>query len=290
MTDRQLLKILSDLRSLPAETEVIEFKEAKENYDFAKLGKYFSALSNEANLKGKPEAWLVFGIENKHRNIVGSNYRINRPQLDSLKGEVANKTTNRITFIEIHELMQPEGRVVMFQIPAAPKGIPVAWDGHFYGRDGEELSPLNLEKIERIRRQMMHNDWSAEICPDATLKDLDREKVDNFIGKAQAKRGFPLTPGTAIKKVLTNLDLLHGDKICNGALLVFAKKPQQFFTTAITKCAHFHGFNVEKPIPDLKVFHSDVFEQVDAAVDFVMSKISLSVGLRTENNQAPMHV
>lgn len=54
-----------------------------------------------------------------------------------------NKTTNRITFIEIYELIEPEGRVIMFQIPAAPKGFPIAFDGHYYRRDDEELSPLN---------------------------------------------------------------------------------------------------------------------------------------------------
>ena len=59
-TDLQLE--LNRLRSLEAETEIVEFKEAKDSYDFRKLGKYFSALSNEANLKGQPYAWLVFGI------------------------------------------------------------------------------------------------------------------------------------------------------------------------------------------------------------------------------------
>ena len=34
------------------EDEVVEFKEAKEQFVFGKLGKYFSALSNEANLRG----------------------------------------------------------------------------------------------------------------------------------------------------------------------------------------------------------------------------------------------
>ncbi len=38
------------------ENEIVEFKEAKIQYDFNKLGKYFSALSNEANLKGKRAA------------------------------------------------------------------------------------------------------------------------------------------------------------------------------------------------------------------------------------------
>ena len=61
----------------------------------------------------------------------------------------------------------------MFQIPAAPPGIPIAWEGHYYGRDGEELAPLNLEELERIRKQVRLADWSAGICETATLRDLD---------------------------------------------------------------------------------------------------------------------
>jgi len=174
MTEAQLIQKLTELRSLPAETEVVEFKEANNGYDFSKLGKYFSALCNEANLKGKQEAWLVFGVEDKNKNIVGSLYRHNnRPHLDKLKSEIANKTTNRLTFIEIYELNLSEGRVVMFQIPAAPRGMPIAWEGHYYGRDGEELSPLNTEEYERIRNQVTQIDWSAVICNDAKLTDLD---------------------------------------------------------------------------------------------------------------------
>ena len=40
------------------ENEVVEFKKAENNFDFDDLGKYFSALSNEANLRDKDFAWL----------------------------------------------------------------------------------------------------------------------------------------------------------------------------------------------------------------------------------------
>lgn len=189
MTKVALLQKLDQLRNLPAETEVFEFKEAKDGYDFKKLGKYFAALSNEANLKGRPHAWLIFGIKDKGRTVVGSRYRLNRKDLDSLKGEIANKTTNRITFIEIHELHLPEGRVLMFQIPAAPKGMPIAFDGHYYGRDGEELSPLNLEEIERIRAQAITEDWSAAVVPDAAIDDLDPAAIATARGNYKNK--FP---------------------------------------------------------------------------------------------------
>lgn len=189
MTTQELNDILNRLCGLEAENEIVEFKEAKSNYDFTKLGKYFSALSNEGNLKGKPFGWLVFGIEDKKHNIVGSIYRSKRKDLDSLKGEMANKTTNRISFIDIHEVNLPEGRVVMFQIPAAPKGIPTAFDGHYYARDGEELVPLNIEKIERIRAQATKEDWSAAIVPAATLEDLDEDAI--ALARKNFKNKFP---------------------------------------------------------------------------------------------------
>ena len=49
MNQKEIQQKLKQLRFLPAETEVVEFKEAKNSYDFNKLGKYFSALANEAN-------------------------------------------------------------------------------------------------------------------------------------------------------------------------------------------------------------------------------------------------
>ncbi len=82
--------------------------------------------------------------------------------------------------------------------------------------------------------------------------------------------------------------MLRDHKLTNSALLVFGKKPQQFFPAAIIKCAHFHGFEVAKPIPDHKVFQGDVFDQVDQAVDFVLSKINVSVGVRDNSVQAPI--
>jgi len=56
-------------------------------------------------------------------------------------------------------------------------GIPIAWKGHYYGRDGEELQPLNIEEIERIRAQVSQNDWSAQIIQEATIEDLDKNAI-----------------------------------------------------------------------------------------------------------------
>ncbi len=231
MTIDELKHILEQLRSLTAETEVLEFKEAKRTYDFSKLGKYFSALSNEANLKGKGYAWLVFGIENKQHRIVSTQFRPHRKDLDSLKGEIANKTTNRITFIEIHELDLPEGRVVMFQIPAAPKGFPIAFEGHYYGRDGEELVPLNLEEIERIRAQATTEDWSVAIVPNATIEDLEPEAIrvsrENFKNKFSEKANE--VDGWSDITFLNKAKITIKGKITRTAIVLLGKEESEHF-------------------------------------------------------------
>jgi len=178
MDIEELKALLEELRLLPSETEWVEFKEAKNNIHFDDLGKYFSALSNEANLKRMDSGWLVLGVSNKPpRKIVGTRYRLGRPSLDKLKKEIADHTTNRLSFEEIHELHLPEGRVLMFQIPPALRGVPTSWKGHYYGREGESLAPLSLTKIEQIRRQSVQVDWSAQICSKARIDDLDPEAI-----------------------------------------------------------------------------------------------------------------
>jgi ATP-dependent DNA helicase RecG len=224
VSEKELNGILNSMIGLPAETEIVEFKEAKESYDFSKLGRYFSALSNEANLKGKTCAWLIFGV-NRHHVIVGSNYRPNRKDLDSLKKEIGDKTTQNISFIEIYELAKPEGRVLMFQIPAAPQGIPIAYEGFYYGRLNESLVALNIEKIDRIRNQALNRDWSRNIVPDATIDDLDKEAI------LKAREQFKLRNPSLDKDVdswdditfLNKAKVTQNGQITNTAILLLGK-------------------------------------------------------------------
>lgn len=155
------------------ENECAEFKEANDNFPTSEIGKYFSALSNEANLRSQTAGWLVFGVRNRDRAIVGTTYREDSERLHSLKKQIADGADPSITFREIHELNLPEGRVILFEIPAAPRGTPIAWNGHFFARAHESLCALDLAKQDEIRAQSLNEDWSAVICEGATLTDLD---------------------------------------------------------------------------------------------------------------------
>ncbi|WEV69375.1 ATP-binding protein [Bifidobacterium sp. ESL0775] len=71
MPDEDDLQLLNELIS-EWENEIVEFKEASGNFSTDEIGRYFSALSNEANLRGAASAWLVFGVKDKMHQIVGT--------------------------------------------------------------------------------------------------------------------------------------------------------------------------------------------------------------------------
>lgn len=235
-TQAEIITLLQKLRSDGRENEVVEFKVAKNGKHFDDIGKYFSALCNEANLKSQRSAWLVFGIKDSNKSIVGSQFRTNRADLDSLKAEVANHTTGRLSFIEIYELNLPEGRVVLFEIPAAPKGIPIAWKGHYYGRDGEELNALNLEEVERIREQARGEDWSAGIIEEATISDLSEEAIAKARESYKKKNSHLATEVDTWNDVafLNKAKICIKGKITRTAILLLGKPESEHFINPAT--------------------------------------------------------
>ncbi len=143
------------------ESEVVEFKKAENNFDFDDLGKYFSALSNEANLRKLDFAWLIFGYDEKRHEIVGTSYKNGEGALNNLKHDFSQHTTDGQTFREIIPIEVDGKRILMFKIPASPRNIVMKWKGIAYGRDGESLKPLNQSKQDEIRRQ---RDVQPGIC------------------------------------------------------------------------------------------------------------------------------
>lgn len=166
------------------EGETVEFKNVGDSYSTSDIGKYFSALANEANLRNLERGWLIFGVENSSRRVVGTEYRSETERLHGLKRQIAQGSEPSITFREIHVFNHEQGRVILFEIPAAPFGIPVAWNGHYYARAGESLTALGLDKLDAIRNQSRSSDWSAQVVPLAGIHNLEPEAL------AKAREGF----------------------------------------------------------------------------------------------------
>lgn len=125
-------------------------------------------------------------------------------------------------------------------------------------------------------------------CQDATIADVDASAVAEFVRLARLERRFPLPAKTPAADVLAHLHLLSGQQPSHAAILLFGRDPQRFIPAAEVRCMHFHGTEIQRPVPFYRIFKGTLFGQVDMAVDFVMSKLNRSVGTRAESIQAPV--
>lgn len=226
MDQSDLSQLLSSLIAT-WENEVIEFKEAGNDYKTDKIGEYFSALSNEANLQGRDCGWLVFGVNNYSRQVMGSNYREDSERLQSLKHQIAQGTAPSVSFRDIHVLHHDHGRVVLLEIPAAPQGIPIAWKGHYYARAGESVMPLGLTKLDEIRQQTLEQDWSAQLVPDAALEDLDPQAIEKareaFCRKHANRLSSEEVAAWSLASFLDRARITRNGQITRTALLLLGK-------------------------------------------------------------------
>lgn len=208
------------------ESEVVEFKRGKDGFSSDDLGKYASALANEANLRGQARAWLIFGVDDKTRQVCGTSYKEEAERLQADKQQVQNGTGS-FTFREIHVLVHPQGRVILFEIPAAPRGMAISWKGHYFGRAGESLGPLGQEKLDEIRSQTLATDWTAQVVPGATIADLDPHALKVARERFTAKHAnrFPAEDvlGWSDIALLDRAKVTQNGQITRTALLLLGK-------------------------------------------------------------------
>ena len=143
-----------------------------------------------------------------------------------------------------------------------------------------------LVEYLKVKGLLRLTPFDATPCKKATVDDLDFEGVSRFVDVARRVRGFRLT-GAQPEEVLTHLDLLDDGVPANAAVLLFGKAPQRFVLSSEVRCAHFHGTEVEKPIPSHQTYLGTAFRLVDQAVDFVLSKIDRIIGTRANGPRAP---
>lgn len=131
-------------------------------------------------------------------------------------------------------------------------------------------------------KQLIRNGpFDSAPCLKANLTDLSAAKMEDFLRLARKERGVSRTLVPDAEELLTHLNLLDEGVPTHAALLLFGTDPQRFLGSAVVKCAHFHGTEPVKPIPSYQTHGGTVFDQIDQAVDFVMSRLARQVGTRS---------
>lgn len=193
------------------EGEHLEFKEAKNNFHFDKLVKYCAALANEGG------GTIILGVTDRRpRQVVGSQVFAD---LARTKAGLIDKLHIRI---EAEEITHPDGRIVVFIAPPRPVGMPIAVEGAYWMRAGEDLAPMTPDMLRRIFEET-GPDFSAEICPQATLADLVPDAVEDFRRRWREESGNETLLTLAPQQLLEDADLITPDGVTYAALILLGQ-------------------------------------------------------------------
>jgi len=207
VSDQQLQEWLN-----AREDEHLEFKEAKNNFHFEKLVKYCAALANEGG------GSIILGVtDTVPRKVVGSQVFTN---LERTKAGLIEKLRLRI---EAQEIAHADGRVLVFTAPARPIGVPVAVDGAYWMRAGEDLAAMTPDMLRRIFDEA-GPDFSAEICPKATLADLDPAAIESLRERWSRHSGNKTLAKRPVDKLLQDAELIVSNGVTYAALILLGTR------------------------------------------------------------------
>ncbi|QEC78609.1 ATP-binding protein [Mucilaginibacter ginsenosidivorax] len=219
------MSTIEELRHLRESEDKIEFKAAKNNFEYSGgkhteqserrkcfLG-YVVALCNEGGGR------LVLGLrDHLPHETVGSNF--GEGKINELIDETYERLGIRVSIEELHE----NGlRVVVVTVPGRPIGKLMKFEGVPLMRTGESLRNMSDEQILRILLEQ-EPDFSATLCRQISIDDLDPEAIailkDNYAAKQRNDRFKSLGNVQA----LSDLELIRDDKLTYAALILLGKR------------------------------------------------------------------
>jgi ATP-dependent DNA helicase RecG len=247
------------------ESEEVEFKKST-----AQLDRALKSVCSFLNHKG---GRVYFGISNG--KIVGQD--VSDQTLKSISQKIRQRIKPEISSgIKVLEIGDKK---IIEVIIREGKNKPYYLDGIAYKRVGTENVVVPPVELERFILEKRKRYFDSEICEEASLEDIDEEKVRWFVKKAKTERKLKIDEQLPVSELLERLELARNGGLTNAAVLLFAKKPQKFFLQAETRCARFKGIKPVKPFIDMKVFGGNIFDQVDKSLNFVLDHISMAVWL-----------
>ncbi len=276
MTEQQLKDILAK-----GENEWIEFKE--NNYKPHLIGEYLSALSNSAFLNDQNYGYLIFGVDDKTKQIVGTNFNPDSVKVkqQELKNWLSINLRPRVNF-EFFELYVEGKKVVIIQVEAA-RGRPVSFDGEEYIRIGSYKKRLyeHPEKERLIWTKSQGISFELQISK-SDLSVIEVLSLLNFAAFFDLlKIPVPSEPQGIIDRLKEEnfVQVQTNGKIAitNLGALVLANSLDDFEALArkYVRVITYKGKNNQKALSDV-VFNQGYAIAFSKIIEFILSQVSLT--------------
>ena len=250
------------------ESETVEFKPS-----LSQMDKITDSISAFSNTKGGK---VIIGVSDKGE-VLGVD--IGKNTMESLANQI-KQNTDPMAYPSIRVELIDKKQVMVIEVVDGEQK-PVLAFGKAFMRVGKSNQKLGFDRIRYLSLETSKVHWDERICEDASLDDLDEEKVRWFLKEARHSRGLDIDENSSVEEALLRLKLLKSGKPTNGAILLFAKYLQRRFIQSEVKCIRFKGVGVTGDMIDLRTVGGDVFEQLIETEKFVFNNIALSAKIES---------
>ena len=141
-----------------------------------------------------------------------------------------------------------------------------------------------------VRELIDVGDFDKSACAAMAKSDIDVSRVQWYLREMSYRKkraALPLT--TTATELFEHLGLIKAGVYTWAAALCFAVNPQRWCYRATLKCAWCEGRVFTRPFLDSDKFEGNLFDLQKSGVDFVMSRLAQSRGIRNRGMQVPVH-
>jgi len=243
------------------ESEILELKKST-----TELKEAVISIASILNKHQKGE--IYFGIKNDG-TIVGQ--VVSEKTVREISKAISDNIEPKI-FPKINEVVLNEKKCV--HVEFASNNVPYYAYGRAYIRVGDENRQLSAKELERLILDKKRDKlaWDRETCKKAVFNDIGIEKLKWFLKEAGKEHH-------SVEDSLDRLGLLKEGKLRNAAVILFGKRPQEFFSNAKLRCATFATINTSF-IVDRQEFEGNIFYLIEKAEEYILKNIH--IGMRLE--------
>lgn len=237
------------------ESETIEFKKSFNDEALETIGAF-------ANARG---GTIIVGVKDSGE-ICG--FQVGKKTIEDMANQIQDATDPRLQ-PSLSSITLEKKTLVIIQVSLI-SGSPVNVRGKYFKRTGKTNQRMSHEEIMQRMISSTGLSWDAIEEPNATLEDLNKQQIDDFIQQIRKIGRKPIPNKISQQEFLRKLDFIRDETPTRAALLLFGNNPESFFSSAFLKLGRFRTPTL---IVDDREIHGNLFEQLDGATSWFRERL-----------------
>lgn len=229
------------------------------------LDRVIEIICSFANKKG---GTILIGVNNKVKGI-----NIGKDTLEKISNKIINSIEPNI-YPEIKINKINSKKIIQIKVQESSNKPHTAFGKPFI-RIGDTTRLMKRGEYGGLLLERKPRYFDKEICRGIKLSNIDKEKVNKFreIYEEINKTTIKGSNKELLKSLKCTTEVDGNIKVTNAGVLLFCKKPEDFFSMNYITIARYPGKEKAQTYSDIKDFYGNLFDIIDSANEYIKEHV-----------------